>query len=233
MANLLDRIQHLPIISSFRKRFMDQLKSKGSIVVNYKGHGRNDAIEFILDTFKRTDMAMTLGEAYQIIMAVKSVEKINGDIAEVGVYKGGSARLIAQYKGQKTLHLFDTFQGIPKINKIDEGFFKEGEYKGTIDEVKSVLAPYQAIKYYQGFFPNTTVQLQPTKFSFVNFDVDTYQTTKDCIEFFYPLMNKGGVMISHDYLQIPGVRKAFDDFFSDKLEPIIQLSGTQCLIVKI
>jgi len=45
-------------------------------------------------------------------------------------------------------------------------------------------------------------------------------------------MNKGGVIISHDYFGSPVVKKAFDDFFKDKPEPIIEMSGTQCLIVK-
>lgn len=46
-------------------------------------------------------------------------------------------------------------------------------------------------------------------------------------------MNKGGIIITHDYINAIGVRKAFDDFFKDKVEPIIELSGSQCLIVKI
>lgn len=39
--------------------------------------------------------------------------------------------------------------------------------------------------------------------------------------------------MSHDYISIPAVRKAFDDYFKDKPEPIIEMSGSQCLIVKL
>ena len=46
-------------------------------------------------------------------------------------------------------------------------------------------------------------------------------------------MNKGGVIMSHDYMEFTGVRKAFDEFFEDKEEVIIELSGTQCLILKL
>ena len=48
-------------------------------------------------------------------------------------------------------------------------------------------------------------------------------------------MNKGGIIMSHDYFYAEGVRKAFDEFFSDKPEPIIELPSTytQCLIVKV
>jgi O-methyltransferase len=46
-------------------------------------------------------------------------------------------------------------------------------------------------------------------------------------------MNRGGIIISHDYINAVGVRKAFDEFFEDKLEPIIEMSGSQCLIAKV
>ena len=42
-------------------------------------------------------------------MAVKATRKLSGDIAEVGVYRGGSAMIICEAKGNKKLHLFDTF----------------------------------------------------------------------------------------------------------------------------
>lgn len=67
----------------------------------------------------------------------------------------------------------------------------------------------------------------------MHLDLDLYKATSESIEFFYPRMSKGGIILSHDYLTASGVKKAFDDFFSDKPEPIIEMSGTQCLIVKV
>ena len=43
-------------------------------------------------------------------------------------------------------------------------------------------------------------------------------------------MNHGGVLLSHDYINHEGVKKAFDEFFEKKQEPIIEMSGTQCLV---
>jgi hypothetical protein len=40
-------------------------------------------------------------------------------------------------------------------------------------------------------------------------------------------------VLSHDYSNTFGVTKAFDEFFEEKLEPIISLTGTQCLIMKL
>jgi hypothetical protein len=48
-------------------------------------------------------------------------------------------------------------------------------------------------------------------------------------------MSTGGIIIAHDYghLISAGVRKAIDEFFADKPEPVIELCGSQCLVVKV
>jgi hypothetical protein len=67
----------------------------------------------------------------------------------------------------------------------------------------------------------------------VNLDVDTHESTKQCLEFFYPRLSPGGILISHDYITAPGVKKAFDDFFLGKAEPVLETAGSQCLVVKL
>ena len=69
---------------------------------------------------------------------------------------------------------------------------------------------------------------------FVHLDLDIYQSTLDALGFFYPRLTKGGILISHDYrrLSAPGVKKAFQEFFANKVEPVVLLWDTQCLIVK-
>ncbi len=46
-------------------------------------------------------------------------------------------------------------------------------------------------------------------------------------------MSRGGIIISHDYITAPGVKKAFDDFFDGKIEPVLETAGSQCLVVKV
>jgi hypothetical protein len=172
-------------------------------------------------------------EAYQIYMSVKRTRKIAGDLAEVGVYKGGSAKLICEANAEKPLHLFDTFEGIPKVDEIDESLFYRGQFSSSLEEVKNCLKEYKNTHFYPGLFPDTAKPVKDKKFSFIHLDVDTYQSTLSCLQFFYPRMNRGGIILSHDYIHAAGVRKAFDEFFEDKFEPIIEMSGTQCLIVKL
>ena len=73
------------------------------------------------------------------------------------------------------------------------------------------------------------------KFSFVHLDVDIYTSTLEALKFFYPRINRGGAILSHDYPGAVGVKKAFDEFFEDKPEIVIELpTGTgQALVIKL
>jgi hypothetical protein len=181
-----------------------------------------------------TDLLLEDIEAYHIYMAAKITEKIVGDIAEVGVYKGGSAKIICSAKGERSLHLFDTFAGLPRVDDVDAVWpFYEGKFAASYDEVKAYLAQEKNVFLYKGLFPDTSGPVNDKRFSFVNLDVDTYDSTKKCLEFFYPRMNRGGVIVSHDYLTAPGVRKAVDEYFADKPEPVVETAASQCLVVKL
>jgi O-methyltransferase len=183
---------------------------------------------------KRTiDFKLGYNEAYQIHRAVQSVGKVAGEMAEVGVYEGGSARVILEAEPGKTLHLFDTFEGLPQVSAEDSTWFAPGQYHGPLDLVKRNLADFPNVRFYKGLFPaDTANHVEDLVFSFVNLDVDIYSSTRDSLEFFYPRMAKGGILMSHDYVSADGVRKAFDEFFADKPEPLVEMSGSQVLVVK-
>lgn len=195
---------------------------------------RNQAFDIIKQIKKETRMLLADQEAYLIYSIVKKTEKIDGDIAEVGVYKGGSARLIYEAT-KKAIHLFDTFEGLPDICEHDDPEqFHKGDYSASLESVKSYLKNYPNISFYKGFFPSTAEPLKNRRFSFIHLDVDIYESTLNCLKFFYSKMSKGGVIISHDYSGSKGVKRAFDEFFEAKPEIIIEPFGTsQCLIVKV
>ena len=175
-------------------------------------------------------MLLLYNEAYQIFMAVRRTQKINGDIAEVGIYMGGSAKLISEAKGNKILHLFDTFEGLPEISTFDKKV-KIHMFRSELSHVKNKLNKYDNVHIYKGLFPETADSIKSNNFSFVHLDVDLYQSTKDCLEFFYRRMSKRGIILSHDY-DFQGVRKAFNEFFRNKPEKVIRLPMSQCMIVK-
>jgi O-methyltransferase len=209
------------------------IESRGRVVISYDDPQRRPVLDQIRKIKRETKMILDDNEAYQISMAVKSTEKVQGDLAEVGVFMGGSAKLICQSNGGKPLHLFDTFEGIPKVEEIDQPAFYEGQFAASMEEVKSYLKDHENIYFYKGCFPVTAKPVENRRFSFVHLDVDTYESTLACLQFFYPRLNQGGILLSHDYINHKGVKKAFDEFFEEKPEPIVEMSGTQCLVVKL
>lgn len=65
-----------------------------------------------------------------------------------------------------------------------------------------------------GYFPDTAVGLDDEKFCFVSLDADLYEPIKAGLEFFYPKMISGGVILVQDYYDeiFTGVKKAVNEF---------------------
>lgn len=211
--------------------------SKGKIICNlasFRNQEDNSGIDLIKQIKGETEMLLSDQEAYLIYKIVKKVEKIEGDIAEVGVYKGGSAKLMRAATG-KPVHLFDTFEGLPELcEKDNPKQFQKGRYASSFGIVKNYLNQYSEVYFYPGIFPSTAEPVKDKKFSFVHIDVDIYESTLNCLKFFYPRMSSGGVIISHDYPGSDGARRAIDEFLKYKPEIAIQPFATrQALIVKV
>jgi O-methyltransferase len=216
-----------------RQKVKRLVAEQGLVLLNHRDPERRAIMQRIAKVKRETDLGIDYIEGLQLTMAVERTRKVPGELAEVGVYRGGSAKLILLASDGRPLHLFDTFQGIPAVEAIDAPHFKPGAWKGSLEQVQSYLAGHDNLHFHVGFFPDTAGPIADTRFAFVNLDVDTHQSTKDALNVFYPRMSPGGVILSHDYGWAEGVKKAFDDFFADKPEPVLRLSGSQCLVVKV
>jgi hypothetical protein len=197
--------------------------------VSYFGSERRSRIMHkILAIKNEREMAMTPMDAFQLYSAASSTAKLDGAAAEVGVFRGASARLILEALPDKTLHLCDTFEGMPDSQ---DGLDK-GMYAGSLESVRSYLNSPQ-VRFHKGYFPRDTAhEIENERFAFVNLDVDYFDGTLGALEFFWPRMVRGGVILTHDYDYLPGPTKAFKQFFSSKTEPVIELPGIQALVVK-
>lgn len=194
-----------------------------------------DTIMEIKYNSKNCKTLMSIREMINIYRLVSWTLPLDGDLAEVGVYQGGSAKIMCEAKGDKELHLFDTWEGLPKPDKKKD-LLIEGDMNNTsLDLVKKNLQSYDQVYFYKGMFPNTAGPVMNKSFSFVNLDTDLYSGTKECLEFFYPRTVKGGIILTHDYndTRTPGVKDAFDEFISDKPEFIFNHWDTQAMIVRI
>jgi O-methyltransferase len=165
---------------------------------------------------------------YQMVGRVL-VENIAGKFAECGCWRGHSAYMTAQLiskAGQKRdLYLFDSFEGgLSDKSEEDKGLLatvdpdavrreKEAFYS-TEKEVSEALLPFDFVTLYKGWIPDRFTEVKDKIFSLINLDLDLYQPIKDSLDFFYPRLSKGGVIIVDDYgtTDWPGVTKAVDGF---------------------
>ena len=148
---------------------------------------------------------------------------IDGDFWECGVFKGGTASMLAELlfkKGEsgKRLCLFDTFEGMPDTDpRID--LHRRGDFSDTsLSLVKEAVGHDDLVSYHPGFIPDTFSGLEDAKIVLAHVDVDIYRSVRDCCEFIFPRLCPGGFMTFDDYgvPSCPGARKAVDEYFRTK-----------------
>jgi hypothetical protein len=191
-------------------------------------------VGLIKEIQKERGFSMWPDEMANVFHFAAAATKLAGDFAEVGVYRGGSAKIICEVKGQRPLHLFDTFEGLPSTGEYDWSF-EASQYAESLAEVKGYLeeGKYPNVFFYKGLFPETAKSVENKTFALVHLDVDLLSSTIDALKFFYPRMQKAGIILSHDFSTALGVRKAFHDYFADKPEPVFELGTSQCFAVKV
>jgi len=164
---------------------------------------------------------------------LQMVNHLDGDIAEVGCYKGGIGFYLEKYSNGKKVLLFDTFEGIPMQGKLDPhpvGDFSDASY----EKVKEFFSDNQQVKVVKGIFPKSAKNVigKDDKFCFVHLDADQYESTLNSLEFFYPKMVKGGIIVCDDWNWLNGATMAIIKFFSSKEEKPINSVLHQCFIIK-
>jgi O-methyltransferase len=198
-------------------------------------HARKDPeIVKVIESIRGEKRSLLSAFEQYIVFSIARAQSVrNAALAEVGVYRGASARLICEVKGERPLYLFDTFDGLPEPSGADRGIHRKHQYSASFADVQQYLGPFPNVHYFKGMFPQSAAGAPEQRYSFAHFDVDLYEGTKSCLEYFYPRMIEGGIMISHDYGLLAGVEQAFREFFQDQPEQIIDLPTTQCLVVKL
>jgi hypothetical protein len=167
-------------------------------------------------------------------------KKIPGAIAELGVYRGELAAVLNRLFPDRTLYLFDTFEGFSHNDLSDgqEGKHSQaavGDFQDTsLDMVLSRMANPERIIIRKGYFPATTDGLDDS-FALVSLDVDLYKPTLAGLDYFYPRLAKGGCIFIHDYnnRRYKGVRSAVEEFVDAAAVPLVQLpdfDGTAILL---
>lgn len=134
-------------------------------------------------------------------------------IAEVGVYKGGSLKVLSENFPSAMIYGFDTFEGLPGEQWNENEIHKPGEFSDTRLETVYNFIRSENVILQKGLFPISGKDYQDYKFDFVHIDTDFYKAVKESLYWFWPRMNKEGIIVFDDYdwPNCPGVKKALDE----------------------
>lgn len=167
-------------------------------------------------------------------------ENIPGDVAELGVYRGDFAVLIHAAFPERTIHLFDTFEGFPEKDVQIEraqglSKAKTGDFAETAEDFvkKRFPVPEKAV-FHKGWFPETFAPCRETEFALVSIDADLYAPTAAALPLFWERLASGGVLLIHDVnsTQFSGAGKAVREFCRENgllPMPVCDLHGSVVL----
>ena len=160
--------------------------------------------------------------------------EVPGDTAECGAYQGAGSYLICKATQQscpRTHFIFDSFEGVSGPDEHDGDYWHKGDLSCSLEKFQR---PDGNVSIHKGWIPGRFNDVADRRFSFVHIDVDLHQPTADSLEFFYPRMNPGGMIVLDDYgfTTCPGAKKAADDFLRDKAENIFMMSCGSGLLIK-
>ena len=172
-------------------------------------------------------------ETEKIITLAREQVSCEGDFVELGCYKGDTSLLLAEVLNdlqsvacgkpvenfvKKRLWIYDSFEGLPEKNKVDESSlgedFKKGELEVTKREVKERFLraglPVPIIK--KAWFNELVSEDLPKKIALAFLDGDFYESIEVSLRLIEDKIAKNGVIIVHDYRNaaLPGVAKAVD-----------------------
>jgi hypothetical protein len=159
---------------------------------------------------------------WSLVLNLKQLvdQGIEGDFAELGVWKGNTAAVLAHYAARtgRTAFLFDTYEGFSARDLVGlDAHHSARMFRDTsTDLVKEVIGDNaHACEFIAGRFPDAIPDAcRARSFAAVHLDCDLYEPMKAGLEFFYPRMPKGGLLFLHDYSSghWPGAKQAVDEF---------------------
>lgn len=150
-----------------------------------------------------------------------------GSIAECGCFRGLSSYLIctrlrerdARFDGSG-FEIYDSFEGLSAPQAEDQlaadaeanvrHSMKAGMFAFPLEAVQHALREFPGVRYGRGWIPDA-FPAEERRYRFVHVDVDLYQPTRASLEYFWPRLVPGGVIVCDDY-NWGGARRAVDEF---------------------
>jgi O-methyltransferase len=192
----------------------------------------SEAIALIDEAFREADLQMNPLDAYALYSVARMQASIPGSMAEIGMYRGGSAKIICSLKGEKKFYGFDTFEGLPEDrDHEDERWFKAKQYSSEQDAVAAYLSDFREVTLTKGLFPDSGSILDGERLSFVNLDVDLYKGMISSLTFLWEKMSDRGIILLHD-THLGGVKKALTEFLATHRAISFECGCSQAALVR-
>lgn len=172
-------------------------------------------------------------------------KKIEGELAELGVFKGLFSAVINYRFPEKKLYLFDTFEGFDEEEakrEYEKGRcgleFIDSHKNTSIEQMLNHITFPEKVKICKGYFPGSvTEDAKKERYAFVSLDVDFEESTYEGLKFFYPRLSDGGYIFVHDYntYYLEGIKAAVERYERDlgkrlKSVPIADRAGTLIIV---
>jgi O-methyltransferase len=145
-----------------------------------------------------------LMHCYELWSLVAEATKIDSDIIEVGVWRGGGCLMAtrAQSLGKKCeVFLCDTYAGVVKAGPMDA--CRNGTHSDTSAATVEELLAKNGVancRILQGRFPEDTGQtIADRRFSLCHIDVDVYESAKAVFEWVWARLPRGGIVVFDDF----------------------------------
>ena len=168
----------------------------------------------------RRNTFVDIWRCHELWSLVGELRDVPGAILEVGVWRGGTGALLAARAARlgldDTVYLCDTWTGVVKTGEVDI-YYRDGKHDDTSQEIVAALIArlgLSNVELLQGMFPEDTGDRIPDRtFRLCHCDVDVYESGRGVLEWVWPRLAPGGVVVFDDYgfPACPGVTKLVDE----------------------
>ena len=177
---------------------------------------------------------------------------LEGARAECGVFQGTSSLILCRAARARDashdgtgMHLVDSFEGLSAPGTADQfpvpgangaparETVPQNGFAGSLEAARSALRDFPGVTFHRGWIPDVFAQLPESRWSFVHVDVDLYEPTYACLDYFYPRLSRGGVIICDDYgsAVFPGASRAWNRYCDERGARYVVLDTGQSVIL--
>jgi hypothetical protein len=146
--------------------------------------------------------------------------RIPGDIAVCGVWRGGLVGAICDYmlpSRERVVWAYDTFEGNPAPDDRDGNLAKKVWHRGWLtvseEQVRKNVGNHSNVRFIKGDVLKTLKEHRPEMIALMYLDTDWYASTKAELDELYPVVSPGGVIFQDDIGLCPGAQRAAEDYF--------------------